>query len=173
MAAALTTDIQISGSARLSFALDKGSAKEVHDIVTSLQWPSGTSDSQADMVWSDSRTVNAAANDDLELDNLTQVDDAGATVRSVSFAVVKGIIIRNTSSADRIDIGGVGATAFAGSGDYPLQADDDVAQCSAGGTYVWIVPGGGAVTNGATDILRISGITSNQTYDIWIIGEST
>jgi hypothetical protein len=115
--------------------------------------------------------VNAAANDDLELDSLTQVDSAGATVRSVVFSVVKAIFIKNTSTADRIEVGGVGATAFAGAG-YPFKDDSDIACIPAGGHWSWSSPDGVAVTNGATDILRIAGVTSNQTYTIWINGES-
>jgi len=171
MAATLKTDIKISAFGALAFAMDTGGAKESHDFEYEVQWPSGTAASQANQVWSDTRTVNAAANDDLELDSLTQTDDAGATVRSVSFSVVKGLFIKNTSDADRIDVGGVGATAFAGDG-YPFKDDSDIICIPAGGHFSWSDPDGVAVTNGATDILRVAGVTSNQTYTIWINGES-
>lgn len=77
-------------------------------------------------------------------------------VHTVAESLAWLIYIRNVSTADRIEVGGVGATAFAGSG-YPFKDD----------------PAGLAVTNGATDVLRVSGVTSNQTYQIIIIGEST
>jgi hypothetical protein len=167
----LKTTIDLSVQAAHGFTLDQGSSNLFHKVAEALSWPSGTAASQADEVWSDSRTVNSGANDDLEMDNLSQVDSSGAAVRSVSFAVVKLVFIRNVSTSGSLEVGAPGATAFAGTG-YPFKDDSDIACVPFGGGWLWYDPTGVAVTNGATDVLRVSGVTANQTYQILVIGEA-
>ncbi len=173
---AVSTKIALKVEAAQSFTLDQGTTKALHLTEEALSWPSGTGSGLADEVWSDSRTVNSGADDNLELDNLSQLDSGGNTLRTVQFDKVKLVFIRNTSATDSITIGGGStgagaADAFAGTG-YPFVADNDTADVSAGGGWVWFDVDGVQVTNGATDILNVHGNTSNQTYEIVIVGEA-
>jgi hypothetical protein len=167
----VSTTIDLRVEAARSVSLDQGTSKQLHQLIRKLQWPSGTGTSEANEVWSDSRSVNAAADDDLELDSLSQLTAAGATERSVAFTVVKVVAIRNTSAADYITVGGAGAASWAGAG-YMLTDDSDLIAVPAGGLLLWVDPVGKAVTNSHTDTLRISGVTSTQTYEIVLVGET-
>lgn len=167
----LSTLIDLKVEAVRSVALDQGTSKQLHQLLRTLRWPSGTGDSEADEVWSDSRAVNAAANDDLELDNLSQLDAAGGTERSVSFGNLKVVAIRNTSAADYLTVGGASTASWAGAG-FMLTDDSDLIAVPAGGLLLWTDPVGKAVTNTSADTLRVSGVTSNQTYEILLVGEA-
>ena len=168
---AVQTSISIDVQAARSVTLDQGTSKALHALAEALSWPSGTAASQADEVWSDKRVVAAAANDDLELDNLTQSDSSEGTVRSVSFAVVKLIFVRNVSTSGRIDIGAAGSNPWAGAG-FPFVDGSDKAAVPFGGGWLWYDPVGVAVSDGSADVLRIAGVTAEQTYRILIIGEA-
>lgn len=174
---ALTTTIELAIRAARSQALDRGSVRDDHVVeLPRLVWPSGTSESQADTVWSDRRTVNAAAHDNLDLTSLAQLDSAGATVRTVAFAVVKLILILNRSTSGYLAVGG--GTDGAAAADAwaltlaPFAADAAIAHVPFGGGWMWFDPTGVAVTNSSADILHLGGISANQTYDIIIIGET-
>ena len=168
---AVQTSISIDVQAARSVTLDQGTSKALHALAEALSWPSGTAASQADEVWSDKRVVAAAANDDLELDDLTQSDSSAGTVRSVSFAVVKLVFVRNVSTSGRIDIGAAGSNPWAGAG-LPLVDGSDKTAVPFGGGWLWYDPVGVAVSNGSADVLRIAGVTAEQTYRILIIGEA-
>ena len=167
----VSTTIDLRVEAARSVALDQGSSKQLHQLLRTLRWPSGTGTSEANEVWSDSRSVSAAGNDDLELDSLAQLTAAGATERTVAFTVIKVIAIRNTSAADYLTVGGAGASSWAGAG-FMLTDDSDLIAVPAGGLLLWTDPAGKAVTNGTADTLRVSGVTSTQTYEIIMIGET-
>lgn len=175
---ALQTKIALSVEGVRSAALDAGSLKEVHAVDFAATWPSGTSTSQADEVWSDTRTVNAAAHDNLDLTSLTQLDSSGGTVRAgISFAVIKAVHVVNTSSSGYLVIGGgtdgaAAADAWALAGGM-LSSDASIVHVPAGGTFTWSDPAGVAVTNSSADILHFGGVTANQTYKVVIVGEST
>jgi len=168
---AVQTSINIDVQAARSVTLDQGTSKALHALAEALSWPSGTAASQADEVWSDKRDVAAAANDDLELDSLTQVDADDNTVRSVSFAVIKLVYIRNISTSGRVDVGAAASNPWAGAG-FPFVDGSDKAAIPFGGGWLWYDPVGVAVSNGSADVLRIAGVTATQTYRILIIGEA-
>lgn len=164
-------EIIASLSVSENITLDQGSILRRHLVELKASYNEGTGSGEVDEVWSDERTVNAGADDDLELDNLTQVDADDATVRTVAFAKVKGIFIRKITATDYLKVGAAGATAFAGADDYPFADDTDIAQVvGENGLFLWLNPEGATVGNGTADVLRISGVTTNQTYQIVIIG---
>lgn len=175
---ALDTKIAYKVSATKSDTLDRGSQKALHEIDVTLGWPSGTAASQADEIWSDTRTVNAAAFDNLDLTNLTQLDSSGGTLRSsISFAVVKLVLIRNVSTSGHVLVGGgtdngSAADAWALAGGM-FQTDASLCAIPFGGALLWYEPAGVAVTNSSADVLCVGGVTANQTYQIIILGEST
>lgn len=171
---ALKTKIELLVEGLRTTTLERGVQRTLHSIASALAWPSGTTSSTADEVWSDTRTVAAGVDDNLQLDSLAQLDDADNTLRTVTFTKIKLLAIRNTSAADYLAVGGGStgagaADAFAGA-NYPLAADNDLIHVGAGGLFLWMDPDGVDVTNGATDILNLRGITSSQTYELVLIG---
>lgn len=173
----LLTDISIGVNAVRSDTLDLGTNTARHALELALRWASGTGSSEADAVWSDTRTVNAAAHDNLDLTSLTQVDSSGTTVRTVAFAVIKAILIVNTSTSGYLAVGG--GTDGAAAADAwalataPFSTDASIGHIPFGGAWFWCDPTGVAVTNTSADVFRIGGVSANQTYKIVIIGEST
>lgn len=128
---------------------------------------SGVAIDNADLQWNDRRTVNDAANDDLDLaGGLT--DAFGATL---TFAKIKGIVVynRNTTAGHMLHIGG-GSNTF----NTFLGADGDIIKVGPDGLFVIWNPSlaGYAVTASTGDILRLSGSGGDITYDIAIIGTS-
>lgn len=174
---ALSTNIDLTVRAIRSTVLDSGTLKDGHLLEVALQWASGTGASEADAVWSDRRSVTAAAHDNLDLTALAQLDTSGNTVRTVALAVVKLIMVRNRSTSGYLVIGGgtdgaAAADAWALTG-APFAADAALAHLQAGGVWLWLDPAGVAVTNSSADVLHLGAISANQSYDILIIGEST
>ncbi len=173
MAAVLkSTRIGVTAESLRQFTTDNGTAEQEMAVRAIYTLASGTATSQADLVWSDTRTVNAAANDDLDLNDLDLVDTASAVVEAgLNFAVVKLILIVNTNAAGgsgNITVGGAG-TAFDGAGT-PWVAAGDVSDVMPGGVFFWYSPVGASTTS--ANELRLAGVTANQTYRIFILGES-
>ena len=172
---ALSTTIKLTLSSTRTLVLDLGSFREPHVVDYDVTWPTGTAVNQADEVWSDSRSL-AVGSENLDFTALPQVTSTGVAVRTVAFAVIKAIIIRNTSASGRLVVGGGStgagaADAFAGTG-YPFATDASETEIPFGGAWVWTDPTGVAVTNGATDILHIEAVGATQTYEIEIVGEA-
>ena len=179
MADTLASKLKLRLEATRTVGLDQGTQRATHAVDVDTTLPDGTSASQADEVWSDSRTVNAGAHDNHDLTDLDQLDDDGDTVRSgITFAGgVVALAIENKSSSDYLEVGGGtdgagAADAWAGAG-LLFKDDSDIISIPAGGCLFWFAPAGAAVTNSSADILHIGGITSNQDYEIAIIGHSS
>lgn len=136
--------------------------------------PTGTAVGQADRVFSDTRTVTASTNDDLDLAG-TLTDSFGATV---TFAKVKAIFIRSAGaghpSGANTQNFTVGAAAANGWSTLFTQTAVTMrpgqllgAACDATDSTCW------AVTAGTGDLLRIAnGAGASINYDILIIGTS-
>ena len=128
---------------------------------------SGTTAGLADLKWDDRRTVNDAANDDLDL-AASLTDSFGA---SLTFVKIKGIAVynRNTTAGHNLVIGG-GSNTFSSW----LGATGDTITVGPEGLFVLWNPSlaGYAVTAGTGDILRLTGSGGNIVYDIAIIGTS-
>ena len=175
MAAAFTARILARMTATESWSLDQGVlGGSAHKVEADLSASAGTAAEQIDLAWSDARSLPVGS-EELELDNLTQLDSAGATVNARTFGVVKGILIRNTSASGTLILGGgtggaAAADAFAGAG-YPLVTDASKIAVPFGGLLMWYDPVGVAVTTGATDILHVKATGATQTYEIIILGE--
>lgn len=179
MADVLTTSIlaRIQGTRKVGMGL--GTQVYPATVEENLAWPDGTAVSKANEMWTDDAgSVAAAAHVNLDLFSLGQVDDDGAAVRSVSFAKIKALLIRNTSAANYIKIGGgtdgtgVAADAWIDAvGTEGWLADDsDFIHLPAGGCLLLEFPSGVTVSNGTSHILHLGGITSTQTYEIIVIG---
>ena len=79
---ALNTTLHVDVAAAYSRPSDQGALRHDHKIAVDLTWPTGTAVSQADEVWSDRRSL-AVGGESLELDNLSQLDDAAAVLRQL------------------------------------------------------------------------------------------
>lgn len=130
----------------------------------------GTGASQADIIWWDTRTVGAGANDDLDL-NGTLIDAFGNTVDLLH---VKGIFISSTATvaADTLSLGAEGVAEWVswvgGAGDKLV--------VGAGGVFLLTSPITGYVMVGAaSDTLRIHNDSGANavTYTIIVWGTST
>lgn len=131
---------------------------------------SGTAAGQADRVWSDTRTLAASANEDLDLAGAL----ADAFAVAAVFVRVKGIYIAAAAAnTNNVVIGAAAsnpwATLLSATGTVTLRP----------GAALLVVAGsadatGYAVTAGTGDLLRItnSAAGTSVTYDIVVIGAS-
>lgn len=129
----------------------------------------GTTDNKADQVWSDTRTLAAAA-DSLDLRGGLTAAIGGA---ALAFIEVRGIFIRNkaTAAANILLVGAGSNPAFAGL----FGATGDILKVPASGCFLWIAPldtGGLTTTAGTADILYIDAGANTVSYDIVIWGVS-
>jgi hypothetical protein len=132
-----------------------------------VQIDTGVAAGQADKIFSDQRTVNAASNDDLDLVGVSLVDPFGAVL---SFVKIKAISIYSLpTNVTNLTIGN-GANPFIG----PFGAAAHTVQVQPGGKYEVVAPGNGWTPVAATgDILRIANAAgAAATYNIDIIGTS-
>lgn len=145
-----------------------GLPKQDHRWEMLLSMLSGTSNSQSDVVWSDTRTL-AATSEDLDLAGSlpAPLDPSG----TVTFAEVTLIAIRNksTTSTEILSVGGAAANQFINwVGDAT-----DIVKIGANGVLLWTAPvDGAAVTAGTGDKLKIDSGADTITYDILIVGRS-
>jgi len=170
---AITTSIALSFSALRAVAMSGSSANEKHAKRADESWADGVGADQADEVWSDDRSL-AVGTETHDLQSLTQLDDAGATLRSsISFDGVKALLIKNTSATGILSIGGAGANPWDGAGT-PFQVATGKIDIQPGGMLLWTAPtaAGGAVAAGAKDLL-MEATVDTVTYEIVVLGLAT
>ena len=139
----------------------------------SLSLSDGTGANQAQVVWSDARTIGAGGYEDLDLQALT--DDRG----TVAFTALKLIYVKNTSGSGNLLLGTLFDLPYTQPSarfvHAPLSSDGLGAgyQVKPGGAIVISDPGAiGYQVNISAKNFRISG-ASGATYDIVLIGEGT
>lgn len=169
MAATLTTKITGSLTATYKNDLDLASRDIVHVMSLGLTLASGTGSGQANMAWSDTRTLAASTTEDLDLAGAL-TDGTGATL---TFARVKVIAVKAaTANTNNVLVGGAAATQFVG---WVSDATDKVV-VRPGGLLLLYAPDATAypLTGGASDFLRIgnSGAGTGVDYSIVLIGSS-
>lgn len=140
---------------------DQNTLPRIHDLAY------GTGKDQCDLKFYDRRTLLAGNNDDLDLaGGLT--DERGQTL---TFARIKLIYIRNLMSTVgyKLNVGG-GANPFA----TWLGAAGDIVTIGPDGELRLFDPSAAAyaVTAGTGDILRITAVGGNITYDVLLLGAS-
>ncbi|WP_267244353.1 hypothetical protein [Streptomyces sp. PR69] len=166
----LTSTLALAAFAEQSNALDLGSGKAPVRLQRSVQLGSGTGAGQADLVWSDRRTIAASGSEDLDLAGVL-LDAFGATV---TFARIKGLFIAAAeSNANDVVIGADATNPWASllnaTGTLTLRPG---AACGflAGDADATAY----AVTAGTGDLLQVanSGAGTSVDYDILVIGAS-
>lgn len=164
---ALISQLTARVAGTLTSELDLATAAVPLDYRSRLDLASGTGSGQADMMWSDTRTLAASSNEDLDLaGSLT-----GPLGGTLTFAKLKAIIVAaaagNTNNVQVTRPASNGVPLF-------LAASDGIAVLP-GGFFFWAAPGAGVTVTASTgDLINIANSSSGTsvTYDIVIIGTS-
>lgn len=155
--------INLGIDATLTRALDLTTARDALRYVVDEQMLDGTGDGQAQLMWHDTRTVVASANDDIDLAGVL-TDAFGQTI---TFAKVRALLIRNKSTVATLTVGPAaasGVTGFLGTGEVLPVGAWKLLCCNKSASWT--------ITAGSADKIRItnnSGAVS-ATYDIVVIG---
>ncbi len=165
---ALSTTIDLGVSAALTTALDLVTGSAPLSYSKRIALATGTGASQADKVWSDTRTIAASGSEDLDLAGVL-TDALGVTF---TLAKLKAVMIvaaaANTNS--------VRVTRPAANGVPLFLAASDGLDVVPGGAFLWVAPNLAAVTVTAAtgDLLTVANSSSGTsvTYDVVLIGTS-
>ena len=148
--------------------LDLGTKTAKIQAAIAIALANGTGNDQADMIWSDERTIAASGTDDLDLAGSLP----GAFGNTLTFAKVKAIfVIANDANTNNVVVGAAAATQFVG----PFGANTHTIAIKPGGFFAIAVPDTGwTVGAGSSDLLRIANSSSGTsvTYRIAILGTS-
>jgi len=155
--------------------IDGGPVIQRTILETDRNWGNGTDPDEFEEVFDDTRELPADAFDNLDLNNLSQLDEDGNAVRTCAFTKIKYIRLENLSSGGHVLIGGGtdnagAANAWIGG---PFTGDADMAKVEDGDSYEWTSRAGVAVTNLTSDVLAIGGYTAGQTYRLVLAGDIT
>ena len=166
--------VLVSGAVRFLFDIyerlsaDLGVAAQPHKLDYQRSVESGTGTNQADLVWSDKRSVTAGVPDDIDLRGVI----ASALNSGISFVKITGIVIRNksTTSGQYLTVGNDGvAPFFAGL----FGASTHTVQVNPDGAFGWYSPIDPATTTAVTaDILQVVAATGTIEYEIEILGRT-
>jgi hypothetical protein len=156
----LQSQLSIGVIANLVAALDLVEAKAEHNVQKRVNLANGDGLNEADAVYSDTRTLNGSASEDLDLSNLT--DPLG---NALALGHIKGLYVAPAGGA--VEVGGHASSPaiFADASDAVVVRD--------GGALMLIAPDatGYAVTSGTGDLLSVGNATgATITYDIVIVG---
>ncbi|MFJ5638652.1 hypothetical protein [Streptomyces sp. NPDC093223] len=162
--------LAVAAAAELVSSLDLGSGRAPQSLTRKVTLGAGTGAGNADLVWSDRRTLAASASESLDLAG-TLADAFGATI---NFARIKGLLIAaSKDNANNVIVGAAAsnqwATLLGTAGTLTLRPGAFFAlgtDASDATAY--------AVTASTGDLLKIanSGAGTGVTYDIHIIGAS-
>lgn len=164
---ALTTKLHLVVSGRQTSDLDLGDAAFPFALSSRLELADGTGASQANRIFTDTRTLAASANEDLDLAGAL-TDCFGTTL---TFAKLKGLIVKaaagNTNDVQVTRPSSNGVPIF-------LAAGDGLA-VKPGGILALAWPGTGVTVTASTgDLINIanSGAGTSVSYDVILIGTS-
>lgn len=163
------TSIALSVSATQTKALDLGEASFPVSLTKLIQLLSGVGAGQADMIFTDTRTLAASANESLDLAGSALQDAFGA---NMTFARIKAVIV----TADAANTNDVQVTRPASNGVPLFMAAGDGIALKPGAVFLWAAQDatGVVVTAGTGDLLNIanSAGTTGVNYTVVLIGAS-
>ncbi len=167
---ALSTSLRLALSARVTSALDLGTAQAPATIDAAVSLVDGTGAGEADRIFADTRTLAASATEDLDLAGAL-LDPLGG---AAAMARLKALVVRaaagNTNNVlvGRAASNGI-STLFGATGAVILRPGEFLAIACAATDAT-----GHVVTGGTGDLLTVanSGAGSTVTYDIVAIGAS-
>lgn len=164
---ALSVSALLQLRAEQTSALDLTTASAPLNIGRQITFTDGDGAGEADLIWSDRRTLAASTGEDLDLaGGLT--DPFGQTI---TFAKIKGLLVAAApGNTNNVVLGNAAENGWVG----PFDADDNTIAVKPGGVLMLLAPdaAGYAVTAGTGDLLHVAngGSGSGVTYDIVIIG---
>lgn len=168
MATSLKTVLSATISAALSNPIDLVTAAAPLEYPYKKTWTNGTTVDKADLVFSDTRTITASSNEDLDLaGSLSSV--YGATLTFVELKAI--MVVASTSNTNAVRV-----TRPASNGVPLFLAASDGIDVFPGGCFFWACPADGKVTVTAAtgDLINIANSSSGTSvvYDVIIIGAS-
>lgn len=146
---------------------DLGTVQFQFDQATLFSLLQGTATGLADLMFADTRTLAASANESLDLAG-SLVDPLGAVL---TFVKIKAIWVKANSANTNSVIVGAGTNPFVG----PLGGTTPTVTIPPGGVMLLVHPGAGwTVTASTGDILKFANSSSGTgvTYDLILIGTS-
>lgn len=166
MATSFSGNVKLSVSGVYSNTIDIGNISQNIGYASTTTLTNGTGADQANMIFTDTRTLAASNSEDLDLaGGLTDV--YGTTI---TFTKIKGIIIKASSAnTNNVVVGGdaSGLVNWVGNA-------NDVINVRPGGMFCLMAPDATAyaVTGSTGDLLQIANSSSGTsvTYDIILIG---
>ncbi len=164
----LTSKVVTKITANQTDVIDLGSVSFPLSHTTTASMATGTGASQADLLFSDQRTIAASSTEDLDLAG-SLTDAIGNTL---TFVKIKAIIITVASAnTNNVTVSPATSNGFNG----PFNAAADLVAIPPGGSLVATAPvSGWTVTASTGDLLTIanSGSGTGVTYDVVLIGTS-
>ena len=163
----LSTVIDVNLSALLTAALDLATASAPITVNTRVNIPTGVASGQADLAWSDNRTVAPSGTDALDLAGVL----AGNLGGTLTIVKLKGVLIRAAAA----NANNVRLNRPASNGVPLFLAASDGIDILPGGLFLWVAPGAGVTVTPATgDLINIdnSGSGTSVSYDVVLIGTS-
>lgn len=164
----LTSVLTARIEANYTNALDLTTGTTPLDRAARLSWASGTAINTADMIFTDTRTIAASSNEDLDLaGSLT-----GAYGNTLTFARLKALlIVAATGNTNNVRV-----TRPASNGVPLFLAASDGIDVRPGGFFFVAAPDATAyaVTAGTGDLINVANSSSGTsvTYDVVLIGAS-
>jgi hypothetical protein len=163
----LQTTIDVNLTGLLAAALDLGAAQYAPTINKRITLLTGTGNGQADLMFTDTRTVSASSTDALDLAGSL----SGPIGGTLTFVKVKGLLVRAAAG----NANNVRVNRPATNGVPLFLAASDGVDVLPGGLLLWVAPNTGVTVTPATgDLINIdnSGAGTSVTYDVVIIGTS-
>lgn len=167
---ALTTDLSLRLLATLTNPIDLVTGSAPLDYQQRIQLSSGTGAGNADVAFSDTRTIAPSSNDDVDLvGSLTNV--YGATFSPARIKMI--LVVAAAANANNVVVGAAAATQWAA-----LLGTTGTVTLRPGAFFMAVAGAADATAyvcaGGATDVLRIanSGAGTSVNYDIVLVGTS-
>lgn len=163
--AGLTATIKAAIAYKKTGAPDLGQASAAYDGHADIQVDNGTGNNQADLVFSDQRTLTASSTETLDLSSLV-----GPLGEAVAFAKIKAILIKaSPNNTNSVIVGAAGSNPFLG----PLGGTTPTLTIPPGGEILLAAPKAGWAVSTAVNLkLANSSSGSSVIYDIIITGTS-
>lgn len=167
MATLFSGAIKVSAAGTLSKDVDIGSLSHNVNYAQSFSFANGTSANQANMMFSDTRTLTASSTENLDLAG-GLLDPFGT---SIVFTRIKGIVVyANSTNTNNVVLGGDATSTFL----TWVGAENDSVVIRPGGMICLVAPDATsyAVTATTGDLLMVSNSagTTGVTYDIVLFG---
>jgi len=99
---ALTSELRVKFTATQTGSNDLGNPRFLPSLDKVLQFTSGTGANQADIVWTDERTLAASGSEDLDLAGAL-TDAFGATITAVELVAI--IIVADAGNTNNVVVG--------------------------------------------------------------------